>query len=416
MKVPKVPELPKLPRLLLAFWAILVLHTSAPAQQARFDDVVRNLRNPDPNIRLQSVRLLREAEHPEAVVPMAPLVNDPIDKIQLEAIAAELGFFLFEPVPERKRLGFVVEVRNRGGAPAAFELAPFGVRPRPVPPELVDSLLQAVDDEHPRVRVEAIYTFGTIARPPIDRGAEAQLMRALDHYDPSIRVAAARVAGRLQAKGAGDALIKAMNDSQAEVRFAAMRALGEIREARAVRALVDQLSYYKKGEGAWSALDGLARIAHPSSVETFTAYLADRDEFLRRAAAEGLGRIGDRAAIPALEAAAVTDDSEMVRAAMAFALQKLGRNYLPRLVAAMDDRRSVAQVQPYLLELGPSIEKELIGGLRDPDAEIRASVADVLGEIGGDASLAALRALQDADKAVGAAARRAIERITLRRG
>ena len=87
VKVPKVPELPNLPKLLLAFWAILALHTSAPAQQARFDDVVRNLRNPDPNIRLQSVRLLREAEHPEAVVPMAPLVNDPIDKIQLEAIS-----------------------------------------------------------------------------------------------------------------------------------------------------------------------------------------------------------------------------------------------------------------------------------------------------------------------------------------
>jgi HEAT repeat protein len=80
----------------------------------------------------------------------------------------------------------------------------------------------------------------------------------------------------------------------------------------------------------------------------------------------------------------------------------------------MDDDKRIAQVQPYLLELGPSIEKELIGGLRDPERAIRASVADVLGEIGGDASLTALRTLQDPDKAVAAAARRAIERITLR--
>jgi HEAT repeat protein len=105
-----------------------------------------------------------------------------------------------------------------------------------------------------------------------------------------------------------------------------------------------------------------------------------------------------------------------VRAAMAFALQKLGRNSLSRLVAAMDDRERVAQVQGYLLELGPPIEKELIGGLQDPDPRIRASVAEVLGEIGGDASAAALRALQDADEEVSSAARRAIERLALRRG
>jgi HEAT repeat protein len=403
--------------MLLAVVAILALPAfDAAARQARFDDVVRNLRNPDPNIRLQSVRLLREAEHPEAIVPLAPLVLDSVDKIQLEAIATELQFYLFDPVEGRRRLGFIVEVRGRGGAPEAFERGPLAVRPRPVPPELADALLRAVDDEHARVRLEAIYAFGVIGRPPIDGDAQAHLIRALDHYDPAIRTAAARVAGRLQAKGTGDALIKAINDSQPEVRFAAMRALGEIRDERAIRALIDQLTYYRKGEGAWSALDALARIAHPSTAGTFTAYLTDRDEFLRRAAAEGLGRVGDRAAITALEAAVVTDDSETVRAAMAFALQKLGRNSLSRLVAAMDDRERVAQVQGYLLELGPSIEKELIGGLQDPDPTIRASVAEVLGEIGGDASGAALRALQDADEEVSSAARRAIERLALRRG
>jgi HEAT repeat protein len=399
----------------LAILAILAMHASAP-QQARYDDVVRNLRNPDPNIRLQSVRLLRDAQYPEAIVPMAPLVTDPLDRIQLEAIEAELAFFLVEPVPGRKRLGFIVEVRNRGGAAAAFELGPLAVWPRPVPEALADALLKAVDDENPRVRLEAIYALGAIARAPLGEESAAQVIRALDHYDPAIRAAAARVAGRLQVKGAGDALINTLNDSQAEVRFAAMRALGDIREARAVRALADQLEYYGKGEGAWSALDGLARIAHPSSADIFRARLADRDAFLRRAAAEGLGRIGDRSAVAALEGAAVTDKSEMVRLAMAFALHQLGRDSLARLVGAMDDRRSVAQVQAYLLELGPDVEKALLAGLHDPARMIRASVAEVLGEIGGAGALAALQTLQEPDKEVAAAVRRAVERITLRRG
>ena len=97
--------------------------------QARFDDVVRNLRNPDPRVRIKAVRLLREAAHLEAVTPMAALVNDPIDEIQLEAIGAELSFFLVDDVPARKRVALVVEVRNAGGAPAAFDLGPLAAWP-----------------------------------------------------------------------------------------------------------------------------------------------------------------------------------------------------------------------------------------------------------------------------------------------
>ena len=397
---------------LVAFPAILL-----SSQPIRFDDVVRNLRNPDPKIRLASVRLLRDAGHSEAIVPMAPLVTDPVDAIQLEAIAAELAFFLVEPVPERRRLGYIVEVRNRGGAVAAFQLGPLAVWPRAAPVELVASFLRAVDDEHPRVRVEAIYALGTVAKPPIDSAAEAGLVKALDHYDPAVRAGAAHAAGRLQARGAGDALIKAINDSSAEVRYAAMRALGELKDERAVRALVDQLNYYGKGEGAWSALDGLARIAHRSSVPVFVERLSDRDAFARRAAAEGLGRAGDGSAIGTLETGATNDNSPMVRAAMAFALHKLGRNYVGRLVDALGDRKLVPQVQAYLLEIGPAAEKELLARLQDPDAGVRAGVAEVLGEIGGDASVQALQAMpQDRNRDVGAAAARALERIRMRRG
>ena len=103
---------------------------------------MRNLRNPDPKARLNAVRLLREARYPEAIVPLAALVNDPLDPIQLEAIAAELSFFLVEDIPQRRRVGVRVEVRNRGAAATAFELGPLAVWPRPAPPEVVDGPAQ----------------------------------------------------------------------------------------------------------------------------------------------------------------------------------------------------------------------------------------------------------------------------------
>jgi HEAT repeat protein len=178
----------------------------------RFEDVVRNLRNPDPKIRISAVRLLREAGYTEAIAPIAPLVNDSVNEIQIEAIASELAFYLVEPVPAKKRVAFVVEVRTEGRAPAAFELGPLAVWPKPVPAELVDALLQAVDDDNGKVRLEAIYTLGVIGRKPLSDAAAARLIKALDHYDPAIRAAAARVIGRLQVKSAGDGLLTAVND------------------------------------------------------------------------------------------------------------------------------------------------------------------------------------------------------------
>lgn len=394
--------------------AALSFAPAALAQPVRFDDVIRNLRNPDPNIRVDAVRLLHEARYPEAIAPIAPLVNDPVDQIQLEAIAAELAFFMMDDVSARRRRGFILEQRSAGVAAAAFEAGPVVTWPRPVPPELIRALLQAADDENGRVRIEAIFALGVIARPPFPKEFDAALIKVLDHYDPAMRAAAARVIARLDVKSAADTLIKAINDSNAAVRYASMRALGSLRVESAIAALADQLNFYKRGEGAWSALEALARIGHASSVPLFKARLADRDAYMRRAAAEGLGRAGDTSEIAALEVGAGTDAEEMVRAAMAFALQKLGRNYIARLADVMDSEKMAAQVADYFLELGPSIVPTLAPHLKDTDPAIRANVAHVLGALGGDAAAAALRPLtQDRDKDVVKAATRALERIKI---
>lgn len=393
---------------------LVFLSATAPAlaQEIRFDDVVRNLRNPDPEVRVEAVRLLREAAYPEAIVPVAALITDPVDEIQLEAIATELSFFLMEPVSPRKRVAFFVERRSAGHAAAAFEAGPLVVVPRPVPPEVIRGLLQAADDEAAKVRLEAIYALGVIARPPFPSEFDAALIKVLDHYDPAMRAAAARVIGRLRVASAGDALIRAINDSNAGVRDASMRALGYLGEERAVQALTEQLAFYGRGEGAWSALDALARIGHASSVPVFLTRLGDKDAWLRRAAAEGLGRSGAKSEVSALQTGASTDASEMVRAAMAFALQKLGQNYVSRLAEFMDSPKIAPQVAEYFIELGPEIVSALLPHLQDPDAAIRGKIAVVLGGIGGDEALRGLQPLlQDKDAEVAKAAARAVARI-----
>ena len=391
---------------------LAAMPAAAYAQTLQFEDVIRNLRNPDAKTRLASVKLLREARYPEAIEPLAPLVDDQVDEIQLETIAAELSFYLGQDVRSRRMVGFVIEKRQSAVAEAAFELGPTAVWPTPVPASLVTSLLNAVDDENPRVRSEAMYALGIIARPPLEGAAAQQLVKALDHYDPAIRTAAARVIGRLDVTSAGQALIKAINDSHADVRYASMRALGYIGDASAVQALTDQLSYYKKGEGAWSALDALARIASKSSVPVFKQYLADKDPFLRRAAIEGLGRAGDASQTDNLVGIATTDEAPMVRLAACFTLQKLGQNYVTRLADMLMNGKLAQQGVESLIELGPSVAPQLYPRLQESQPEVREAIADVLGVIGGAGALMPLQAAaQDKDPDVAAAARRAILRI-----
>jgi HEAT repeat protein len=363
-----------------------------------------------------AIRIRRRGCRREGIQPIAPLVNDPLDAIQLAAIETELSFYTVEEVSGRKRLAFIIEVRNSGPAESAFEAGPLATWPRPVPPELLTNLFTAVDDDNPKVRTQAIYTAGTIARPPLAAEHVLSLIKALDHYDPVIRRAAAQVAGRLDVKSAGEVLIRTVNDSQPAVRFAAMRALGEIGEATAVTALTQQLDHYRKGEGAWSALDALARIGHESSAPIFRARLTDRDQFIRRAAIEGLGRAGTADDIPSIEGVFVKDSSDMVRAAAAFALQKLGRDAVPQLAAALASDRLAPQIAGYFIELGPATAAALSAHLQDLDDAVRGNVALVLGAIGGDAEISAIEPLlQDKNRDVVRAAQSAIERIRMRK-
>ena len=72
-----------------------------------------DLSSTDAGVRLRAVQMLKDAAYAEAAVPLAALVTDPQDEVQLEAIAAELNIFLAEQVVTRKRIGLVIEVRKR---------------------------------------------------------------------------------------------------------------------------------------------------------------------------------------------------------------------------------------------------------------------------------------------------------------
>jgi HEAT repeat protein len=339
-----------------------------------------------------------------------------VDDIQLEAIDTLLAFVVTDKVATARRVALVIEVRDKARAEGVFDLGPFVILPRPVVPEVVGGLAAAMRDANGRVRLDATYALGVLARPPADATATDALVAALRDPDAKVRVAAARVLGALRATGAGDALIEAVNDRHKDVRIAAMRALGDLREGRAIQALTEQFQFYGSGEFAVAALDGLARIAHPVSVPLFQQQLTSKDARLRRLSAEGLARTGQASlSLPTLESG-LGDRDKLAALAVAYALQSVGRPSLDRLVEALGDPGRQNQAMLYLTELGRPIARPLGGYLQAPDPATRQAVAMVLGVIGGDDALAALeRAKLDPDTEVARAAERAIARARMAR-
>jgi HEAT repeat protein len=412
-----LPDLPAVP----GVWGL-------SAAQIPFEQAAQDLASADPATRLRTVQMLKQAAYPEAAVPLAALVTDAQDDIQLEAIAAELNIFLAERVVPRKRIGLVVEVRNIVQAEPAFTAGPNALGPRPVPMEVLTALRTAVRDKNPRVAIEALYAFGVLAVEP-GGNARRDLLRAsgpdvaafIGSSDAALRYAAVRVLGRVFAKRAqdepiestvGDAVITALNDNDRAVKAAAMHALGAMRYDRGVQALTDLFAFYGKGDAAEAALDGLAHIAHSTSVPLFAAQLAGKTPSLRGIAMEGLARVGDASQLGAIQAVVDKERNQSVTLAGAFALVMLGNAPTDRVGDWLSKPNLREQAKQYLTEIAPGRTTMFAHQLLDSDPQIRLDMVDVLGLAGDPAAIAAVEPLMtDRDPQVARAAERAVARL-----
>jgi HEAT repeat protein len=401
----------------------------AVAAQVTFEQSLTDLASPDAGTRLRTVQMLKDAAYPEAAVPLAKLVTDPRDEIQLEAIAAELNIFLAEKVTTRRRVGYVVEMRKTIAAESEFSAGPFALGARAVPDDVLSALLTAVRDENPRVALEALYAFGTLAVQPsgtarrnLLRTAGPPLVALLGTSDPPTRFGAARVIGRVFARRAqddpidqsvGDAVIVALNDKDRAVKASAMQTLGLMRYDRAVQALTDLFTYYHgRGVEAEAALDALAHIANPASVTWLVTQLSSKVPALRGIAAEGLTRTGDATHLAEIEAALSSERTDTVLLAAAFASTVLGNASIDRIAEALVKPRLHDQAKQYLAEIVPGRTKLFARLAQDPDARVRADAADVLGLSDDRAALPIVEPLvRDADPSVARAAERAVARL-----
>lgn len=397
-------------RLIVLLSTLAASGAALVAAQSPWQDVVRNLRHPDASTRLDAVERLGRAGYVQAIEPIAPLVADPDDRVQAAAMEAELNFFLTERLGGRRLLGMG---SGKSRAQQAFEAGRLIRTATPAPAALVDHLITAIRDENTRVRFDAVHAVGFIAEAPLSDAQAAALADNLDHYDPIIRAATARVIGRLGVTQASDRLRGGLEDSNSTARFYAIESLGRLRERRAVPGLLDVVQRDRQRSFVDAALLALARIGSPDDLALFRQHMVDRDAGARRAAIEGLGRLRDQDSKSAIETAFTADKSAEVRLAAAFALHLLGTTQSHVIASNLVVDDLTAQAREYLFELGHDAVPGIASALKvATDSEHRAALTQLVGYLGTVDDLPIVEPLiKDADERVVTAATNAVLRI-----
>ena len=392
--------------LLLAAAVVVGMQTATSAFRDQEPQTIAQLsdqvNSADAKVRRAALRALA-TRGPEALDPLSLLVGDPERDIRSNAIEAILAIYVVPPARERV-----------SSAEGAFDWTQYRTTPWPVTPALLTNLMRGLSDDWPSVRRDAAYALGVVLTAPVDQRIANELTYSLADPDAAVRLAAARALGRLRAARAGDQLIGRIVDTYLPVRLASMRALGEIRETRALTALRLQLEYYRGGTAGRTALEALARIAHPSTADLFAQEKFSKDDRHRRYAYEGIARIGGVAAgdAAAMEQLLAEERDEAVAAAIAFALAASGRPYLERVILALTDDDTANQALEYVVELGIAQPAALVPYLRHTDPIVRERVATAMGfgsDAGAEAALSQLTT--DGDPSV----RRAAEASLVRR-
>ena len=148
----------------------------AAGAQRPFEEVAGDLRSEDPKVRIAGMRALAASSYLEAMAPIASLLTDPIDEVQLEAIDTLLSFVVVDRVATKRRVALVVEVRDKQRPEAVFEMGPFGTD---------DHLLLVVD---PELEIAPVFLTGKPHLEPGDTPTESFLHGGPPALGTAVRV------------------------------------------------------------------------------------------------------------------------------------------------------------------------------------------------------------------------------------
>jgi HEAT repeat protein len=379
------------------------------------------LTDPDFDVRLEAVKAIVDIGTQRSLDPLIKASNDNDAEIQIRATDGLVNFY----VPGYVKTGLTASMRRVGSS---------------IKSKFTDTNDQVID-AYVQVRPEVIKALGRLARGGVSmdvranaaraagilRGYQAvpDLIEALRSKDSEVIYESLIALQKIGDAKAGAGIVFLLRDLNEKVQIAAIETTGLLKNRDALNDLRDILDRSKNMKVKRAVLTAIGQMPDAQSRGVCAAYLDNKDDGLREAAAEGLGRAknpGDRAT---LENAFSTEKKTGPRLSMAFALVLMGKHEMGEfdplryLVNNLNSSGYRGVARAYLTELSRDVQirRMLYPALQEPAAtkEEKTALAQVFASSGGQDSIAPLEALSNDPAAeVSQEARRSLRNLRAR--
>ena len=364
--------------------------------------IARYVQDPDVDVRLEAVKALDNIGGPKTVDPLVIAARDNDPEIQIRAADGLVNAYL----PGYLKTGVSGTLRRAGNTiRAKFTdtndqiIDPYVEVPTPV----IEVLgRQARGGASLESRANAARAVGILR----GRAAIPDLLEALNSKDDRLMYESLIALQKIRDPSAGPGVAFLLHDLNDQVQIAALDTTGILRNQGAAPDVRDVVDHARTPKVRRAALSALAMIAYPADHGVFLRYLADKDDGLRAAAAEGLARLKNTADRANLEKAFESERSNNARLSMAFAVVSLGNRQMSEfsalqyLVNTLNSKAYRNVAIPFLIELArdPAVRQAIYPILTHATRDEKTGMSVVLSRSGDRDSEPYLQALaKDSD-------------------
>ena len=283
--------------------------------------IVPYLADADTGVRVEATKALVEIGGPKTLDGLLKAAADNDPEVQIRATDGLVNVYL----PGYIKTGFSGTLSRAGNT---------------VRGKFTDTNDQIIDN-YVMVRPEVILALGKIARGAASfeartnatralgvlrgRAALADVIEGLHSKDDKLMYEALVAIEKIADPAAAPRVTFLLRDLAEKIRVQAVEVTGLLRNKDAAPAVRDALEHARSVKERRAALEALAQIADPADRTLFINNLQDKDDGVRAAAAEGIGRVRNFADVVAINLAFSNEHGMNPRLAEAFALVSLGK-------------------------------------------------------------------------------------------
>jgi len=369
--------------------------------------VVPSLSDPDVEVRVEAVKALVQIGGPKTLDGLVRAAGDNDAEVQIRATDGLVNVYL----PGYVKTGLSGRLSRAGSSVTA---------------KFNDTNDQVIDP-YVQVRPDAIVALGKLARGAASMDARANaaravgvlrgraaipdLIEALRSKDDKLMYESLVAIQKIGDPEAAPRFSFLLGDLQEKIQVQALETTGLLRNREAAPRVRDALEHARTVKVRRAALEALAMIADPADHAIFLQNLTDKDDLVRAAAEEGLGRLKNQTDRSALNQAFETEHGMNPRLSAAFALVMLGALQTDRygplqyLLNSVNQRAWRGVAVAFLTELAREqpIRQTIYGMLGGATKDEKIQLSIVLAHSGDKDSIPALETLsKDPDPDVAA--------------